>query len=62
MQKEDYIKRGLERLGGDWNTTTKYRSWRLVVDRARSEKSEEEKTKKRTIVTMVNLTPHDRDA
>ena len=47
MQGEDYIKRGLERLGGDWNTTTKYRSWRLVVDRERSEKSEERKDKEK---------------
>ena len=43
MQREDYTKRGLERLGGDWKTTAKYRSWRLAVDRECSEKSEEKK-------------------
>ena len=59
MRWEDCVKRDLERVGGEWRTTAEDRSRRLLI-----ENIVREKTKKKTMVTMVtmaNLTPDDRD-
>ena len=38
MRREDGVKRDLERVGGEWRTTAKDRSWRLLVENAVREK------------------------
>ena len=38
MQWEDCVKRGTKRVRGEWRTTAKVRSWRLVIVNAVREK------------------------
>ena len=39
MRLEDYVKRHLERVGGEWKITTTYRrGWRLLIENAVREK------------------------
>jgi len=61
MLWEDCFKRDLERLGGEWKTTAKDRSWRLLTENAvRAKWVEERKAEGKMTVTMANLTPDDR--
>ena len=65
MRWEDCVKRGLERVGGEWRTTAKdgiKRQQMETVDRECSErKVRKEKAKKNMTVTMATSPPGDRN-
>ena len=53
-----YLIVSLERVGGEWRTTAKdRRSWRQLTEGRERKVRRGKKTKKKTWVTMADLTP-----
>jgi len=56
MRWEDCVKKETERLGGEWRTTAKYRSWRLLIHNVvREKRGQERKDEEKMTVTMDNV-------
>ena len=56
MRWEDWVKRDLERVGGEWRTTAKHRRrWRPLIENALRENG-----KNKTTVTKTKPTPDER--
>jgi len=63
MRWKECVRRDLERAGGEWRTTAKYRRRckLLTENTARQKWGEKRKVEEKITATMGNITPDDRD-